>query len=208
LMLALFLSLPRSIAANGDGDGFDGRFVVPALLLLLFSIRLIPPGEKFGRIAIAAAMALSILRVGLLTYEWRSLSHTIESATELFKSLPEGALVYPASYRRTGADPGKIDGVLFHILCYGVIERQIVNPLLYDVGGLVEWRARPKFELWRQGQDLAPLDSYQYVWSHSEPPGLRALLTRSALLIGERAGFTLWKLPNATPPPPAVAPRQ
>ena len=203
LMLALFLALPRSIAANGDGDGFDGRFVLPGVLLLLFSLRLIPE-ERFRRTAIAAALVLSIFRLGLLTYEWSILSRRIESATALFASLPEGARVYPAFYKRTGADAMKIDSALSHILCYAVVERRIVNPSLYEVGQFIEWRDRPKFVLWRQGQDLTPLDSYQYAWSYGEPPELRALLIRSAMMIGEREGFTLWKLSAASSPTPVV----
>jgi hypothetical protein len=205
LIFVLFLALPRTIAANGDGDGFDGRFVLPAVLLLLFSIRLIPE-ERFGRMILVAALALSVLRLGLLTYKWRALSHTIESASELFKSLPEGALVYPASYRRNGTDLEKVDIALSHILCYAIVDRQIVNPMLYEVGGLIEWRARPPFSLWREGQDLSPFNSYQYVWGYSEPPELRALLSRSAVVVGERAGFTLWKLPTTRSLMPAVLP--
>ena len=203
VFFAMFLAFPRTIAANGDGDGFDGRFVLPAVLLLLFSIRLVPE-EKFGRTILVAALALSVFRVGLLTYEWHSLSNTIESATQLFKFMPEGARVYPASYRRSGTDEEKTDVALSHILCYAIIDRQIANPLLYQVGGLISWRKPPVFSLWRQGQDLSVFDSYQYVWGYSEPPELRALLSRSAVIVGERDGFTLWKLPNPPTLTPAV----
>ncbi len=197
LMLALFLAFPRTIAASGDGGGFDGRFVLPGILLLLFSVRLIPE-NRFRRIAIVAALVISIVRLGQLTYDWRILSNRIESATALFASLPEGARVYPAFYKRNGADAEKTDSALSQILCYGIVERQIVNPSLFEVGQLIKWRERPRYELWRHGQDLTPLDSYQYVWSYSEPAELRTLLVRSATLVGERAGFALWKLPAST----------
>ena len=206
LMLAIFLALPRTIASNGDGDSFDDRFVLPGVLLLLFSIRLIPQ-HKFGRIAVATALTLSVFRVGLLTYQFHSLSGRIESATALFSSLPEGARVYPAVYKRTSADALKTDSALMHILGYAIVERRIVDPLFFEAGGLLEMRDRPKFKEWVAGQDLSPLDSYQYVWGYSEPPELRALLARSATMIGEGGGFTLWKLPAAGSPALAVLPR-
>jgi hypothetical protein len=198
-MVVLFLVFPRSISANGDGDGFDGRFVLPGVLLLLFSIRLIPD-DRLRRVFIPTAFAISFLHLGLLTYQWSILSHRIESATRLFALLPDGARVYPAVYKRTGADEAKTDSALFHIIRYAIIDRHIVDPLFFEAGQLLEMRDRPKFVVWSHGQDLAPFDSYQYVWSYAEPPELRALLFRSAVMIGEREGFTLWRLPAASLP--------
>jgi hypothetical protein len=207
LLLALFLALPRGLTATGNGDKFDGRFVLPGGLLLLFSICLISE-DRLRRIAIVAALTLSIFRLSLLTHDWRSLSNRIESASTLFASIPEGARVYPAVYRTAGSagsDAEKIDFAFMHVLCYAIIERRIVDPELFEAGQLLEMRDRPPYSLWSPGQDLTPLYPYQYVWSYAEPAELRALLVQSTIVIGEREGFTLWKLPAASPPAHAVS---
>jgi hypothetical protein len=177
---------------ENTGWGLDGRFLVPALLLLAMAPVAIVPRLDKGLFA-ALLMALFLVRLGCIDYYWRQLNPRIERIVETLSQLPDGARVYPVLHYAGTADEVKRNMTLQDVPCYVMPDRHIVYPRLWTEAGAQPIRFRHPLPFHIEGQ-VAEFRTYDYVWTIEPRPEIAAYLAGHADRLSVTEGHALWKL--------------
>jgi len=130
------------------GSGADARFLVPAALLLVLSVKL-KINRHLSVALFVACLTLFSLRVGLIWNSWREMDHQIAEQISLFSALPEGARVYPAFPSPDLVQLSKKERSLEHVISLATITRRayVLSQLRYRGQQPVLFRTRPTFVL-------------------------------------------------------------
>lgn len=198
----LFLVSPKGALTAWS---VDARFVVPATLLLVLSLRLSLP-RATARLLMLLLLAVMALRVCSAWATWAALDRRIAAQVETFKRLPEGARVYPMFVARGEWERARVERSFDHLAHYATIERRAYLPTIFA------WRSQQPLVIRTPPRHLAPspgttaqwldasprwleyLSDYDYVWTYGADEPLRQLLRTRAAPVADSDGFTLWKV--------------
>jgi len=159
----LYFLCPSSIMGTW---GADRRFMYPAAMLAVLSVRLgVKP--RWGRMAAGLAVIVLLARTASLFPPWALLEERIQARIDIFDRIAPGSRVFRLVFEDK-SDP--YDRPFYHLLGYAVIRRQAVAPLFADptqqpMSALDE-------DLRAYGPPPEHLDwayifaRYQYVWTH------------------------------------------
>jgi hypothetical protein len=131
-LIALALVAPAQQVLSGSD--VDGRILMPALAIWLIAI----PGAAPHRWATAAfALTLAALagRIVEIDRYWRAGDALTESQLELFRSVPNGARIFPIFWFPTDIEQNKRERHLLHAVEYETVDRSMYFPLLTNVTG-------------------------------------------------------------------------
>jgi hypothetical protein len=178
----------------------DTRFVLPAVLLLLLAIDIEMP-RRSGALLLATVSALFVVRSSTIWSTWRSLDPPTACAIRLLDRLPVGATVFPAFFASEDLRVDKRTRAFEHVVQYATVTRRAYVPTLFAMPGQqpLVFRQKPPFDEWTAERGAALYAQYDYVWAYNEPAALRRELGRTATLVGETDGFSLWAV---QPPDP------
>lgn len=198
----LFLVFPKAVLTAWS---VDARFVVPATLLLVLSLRITMPRET-GKLLLLLLLAVLTLRVGSAWATWHALDRRIAAQLKTFELLPEGARVYPMFVAPDNWERGLVERAFDHVGHYATIKRRAYLPTLFA------WKSQQPLIIrtpprhiapspghahqWLEVSDrwLAYLSDYDYVWSYGADERLAQLLRTRATPVADSDGFTLWKV--------------
>jgi hypothetical protein len=194
VLLALLLASPKGMLT---GSGADARFLVPAALLLVLSVKL--RIKRHLSIALfVACLTLFSLRVGLIWNSWREMDHQIAEQISLFSVLPEGARVYPAFPSPDLVQLSKKERSLEHVISLATITRHAHVLSQFAIPGQqpVLFRTPPTFvPLHDVSNDwTASLRDAEYVWSYGIPEFVEQELASRCVAVAAQSGFTVWKV--------------
>jgi len=194
ILALLYLICPKVLFTSSAADA---RFVVPAALLLVLSLKLNLPVAK-GKFLMLIWLLTASLRVGFIGMTWVALDKRIGAEVERLSILPEGAKLCPVFIQTENVFEGKAERAFEHLPLYTTINRHAVVPTLFSFGAVsIYFRSPPLYfspstnepERW-----LESLNSYDYVWSYGDSEDLRQTLRSKATIMYEADGFTLWHL--------------
>jgi hypothetical protein len=169
LLLAAYFLMPW---AYGDGSDLDLR-----ILPVLFGITL-----AFARVGRRAwwlaplVLALFFVRVGNITYNYRSMQPELNGLAASFDRTFPDARVLPIIQSDEGSDA--LHHAFAHFWAYGVIRRHWFSPYLFELRGLNPLRiAQPSYTLdgfwdldYRETPDWRAVQAdYDFVWSYNAP---------------------------------------
>ncbi|HYG81841.1 MAG TPA: hypothetical protein VD861_15695 [Pyrinomonadaceae bacterium] len=186
----LYLICPKVLFTSSAADV---RFIVPAALLLVLSLRLDLPAAA-GRVLLLAWVIVASVRVGAIGMTWRALDKRIGAEVERLRVVPEGAKVYPVF-----PEPDdKAERSFEHVVLYTTVNQRAVVPTLFGFGGVsIYFRARPTYiaASSREPERLVEtLAGYDYVWSFKEGEQWRRTFQGMSTPVYEADGFTLWRI--------------
>lgn len=202
VFFVLYLLFPKAVLTAW---AVDARFIIPAALLVVLSLRVTIPHEA-GRLLLLLTLVVFSLRVGFIWTTWVSLDRRINAQVEMFSLLPEGAKVYPLFVAPDESERLKIERAFDHVVHYATIYRRAFIPTIFA------WRSQQPLvirnsprhvqpspgsaEQWLQSADVWTdyLNDYEYVWSNNTDARLAHLLRERAVPVSEAGGCMLWKV--------------
>jgi hypothetical protein len=218
---ALFLACPRVLFTS---SGADARFVPPAILLFVLSLRVEVP-KRTEVVIVSIVLMASVLRVGLIRREWMRFDDTIGQAVRLTDAIPAAAKVYPAMFpmeclpsestlltkvlsRSHGSrvlailqtdECRKRDVVFEHILEYATIRSSAFVPSLHAHRGQqpLVFRTIPRYRSATMSLEpdwMNDARDYDFIWSYAMPEGVARELDGVATPVAESGEFALWKV--------------
>ncbi|HEY0003490.1 MAG TPA: hypothetical protein VGB17_01675 [Pyrinomonadaceae bacterium] len=202
LFVLLYLLSPKVLFTS---SGADVRFVLPAALLLILSLRIELP-LKAGKILLLAVLLVACVRVAFIWRTWIKLDQRIAAEVERLAVLPEEAKVYPVLVLSHNSQSAKLERPFEHILHYATINRRAFVPTLYAIKGQqpLLFRVKPHFiapendyaEQWQESAArwLPLLSEYDYVWAYGADAGLDQILESRCTRVYEADGFALWRV--------------
>ena len=211
LFMVFFLASPVVLFTSSAADV---RFVPPAILLLVLSLKLDVRGAV-GKWLLAGFLLIASIRIASIAATWASLDTRIAAEVQRLNTLPEGASVYPISEPSTRTYPffaptgerqrSKAERSFGHIIHYATTNRHAYVPTLFAIQGQqpLVFRKKPTFSDLRQDapeRALQDMSGYDYVWIYGASEQPEQLLAEKAVLVRRTDGFTLWRLDSAPPP--------
>ncbi len=224
VFVSLYAACPLILFTS---NGADARFVPPAMLLLVLSIRGEVPRFK-GVAVLSILLTVLVFRVILVWGAWVRFDSRINDAVVLADTIPAEARVYPIWYpsdcvpgwqgtltrwiravwvesllRNVAGDECKKRDIPFlHVLEYAMVNSQIFVPSLHAHKGQQPLIARndPQYRGSASSNDLRWIElarGYDFVWSYALPDTVRIKLLSVAELVSESGEFRLWKIKNA-----------
>jgi hypothetical protein len=202
LLLGCYLVSPTEALT---GSGVDARFVPPAILLLVLSLRVEMPRARARRVLIAC-VAVAALRVGLVWSNWMILDRRIGAEAARLLEVPEGASIYPVFVQPHDGPQAKAARAIRHVIHYAGIGRHAVVPTLFSYPSQqpISFRAALPYaeppdnfaEQWLQSSAtwVPYLEAYDYVWSYGADEPLMKVLRSNCELVYENDGFMLCQL--------------
>lgn len=194
VLLALLLASPKGMLT---GSGADARFLVPAALLLVLSVKL-TIRRPLSTALFLACLILFSLRVGLIWNSWREMDHQIAEQISLFSVLPEGARVYPAFPSPDLVQLSKEERSLEHVISLATITRHAYVLSQFAIPGQqpVLFRIQPSVVLLHDVSNdwTASLRDAEYVWSYGIPDFVQQELASRCVPVAAQSGFTVWKV--------------
>ena len=223
---ALFLACPRVLFTS---SGADARFVPPAILLFVLSLRVEVP-KRVGAAILFIVLMASILRVNVVRREWMQFDNTIAQAVGLTDTIPTAAKIYPALFpMECRPDQGawlnkafsrlhggrvlaalqddecrKQDVVFEHVLEYATIRTSAFVPSLHAHRGQqpLVFRIIPRYRAATTSLEpdwMNDAREYDLIWSYSMPEESSRELCGIATRIAEVGEFALWKVNSPLP---------
>lgn len=182
--------------------GADLRFVTPALVFLLLSLK---PTFKaqFAKPLLLAFVALYAVRIGFITYNWQNIDRRVTAEVERLNVIPNNSKVlsfYGEKYDFTDT--------LCHIVMYAAINREAFIPTTYTIPGQQPLLVRDQ-TFWQRPFIPAQLSaeyfsSYDYIWVYfpagklrgylQDKKSLEAQLQPRCTMLYEQDEFSLWKI--------------
>ena len=193
-MAILYLVSPLVLFTSSAADT---RFIVPAALLLVLSVKADLP-RKTARALLIAALILGTIRVAAIWKTWRELDTRIGAEVAMFDRINDGATVFPV-FVRAAEGQDKLDRAMEHVICYSVITRRALTPTLFAnaTQQLIRFRQPHRFAT-LQHQDstlwLRLVPDYDYVWTYGLDQSLSERLSKSATAISSGQRATLWRV--------------
>ena len=183
----------------------DARFILPAALLLTFSLKVstLPQTKK---VLLWMFVLLASVRVVFIWRTWITLDERIAPHVESLKKLPLGARVYPIFVLPEDKQTQKTERSFEHVVLYATIYRQAFVPTLFHYPGAMPllFRSSPQYvapneqqtEQWVQLSDewIPLLANYDYVSGHRVDGKLEKLLRNRCTKIDESGTFSLWRV--------------
>jgi hypothetical protein len=199
--IVLFLLSPKVLFTS---YGADGRFILPAALLFVASIKIEAPARA-ATILMIAYLVLAGIRVGSIWRSWSILDHQIAAEVDRLKMLPEGAAVYPLFRADEDLEQNKQQRSFEHALHYATISRRVFVPSLFALPGQqpLVFRTSPGFSGSPEVNNLQwliELPKYDYVWTYALRPEARDSLISRSTLVSQTNGFELWKVDSRQHP--------
>ena len=181
-------------------SGADVRFLVPAFVFGLLSVRFVME-KRTLQYCIGFLILLGSVRIVLIDVDWHSLSDRIAPQIALWQELPAGASAYPLYYRDSLAV--RPDGKLLPVIgLYGILNRQIYNPIFYAFREQhpIVFRTLPDFKPLNTAHDLTQsfaatqLLHYDYIWCYRISQEGLTNLKKSGHAIDSADGAILMKM--------------
>jgi hypothetical protein len=216
-----YLVCPRVLFTS---SGADARFVPPAILLLLLSLKVDVP-QRTGVVIFSIVMVASIVRIGEISREWTSLDRTIGPAVRLTDNIPAGVKIYPAlfpmqcrpsenkvlpqalSRLHVGSvlaaletdECRKRDVVFEHVVEYATIRSSAYVPSLHAHRGQqpLVFRTVPRYRAATTSLEPDWFDEarkYDFIWSYAMPEDATREVDGFAAPVAETGEFELWKV--------------
>ncbi len=198
----LFLACPSVIFTSA---GADGRFIPPAVILTLMALRF-EVTKRVGKYALFLFLAVSLVRLGSICYEWISFDKKTASQVEMFNHFEDGARVYPIIFlredlRNFGKD--KIERVIHHTIQYSTIYRHTFSPTFFGKRGrvLIVYKHEPQYIQLRA--EIPPdevdwefiFDNYDYLWCYKiNDSYAQYLKDRCKLVKADPNGFMIFRI--------------
>lgn len=200
----LFLILPYGLLTGG---GADTRFVPPAIVLFILSLKISPP-PRTAAVLLASWLALSTIRIASIGYTWQAIDKRTSAAIALLNTLPEGARVYPAVCL---VCENKFQRGLHHADLYAVVFRHAFVPSLLAIESQEILLLRqpkvyraPGAEGWTRS-----VNDFDFVWEYIIPSNTEQDLERCCVMVGREGDFALRRVRKDDPlgpSAPAVTP--
>ncbi len=202
VFFVLYLLFPKAVLTAW---AVDARFIIPATLLLVLSLKIVVPHGS-GRLLLLLALAVFTLRVGSLWTTWVALDRRINAQMKVFDLLPEGATVYPLFVSPGENERREFERAFDHVIHYATIKRRAFVPTIFA------WRSQQPLVIRNSPRHLHPspdgvgqwlqtsamwmdyLGDYEYIWSNNTDECLAQRLHERAAPVAEGGGFTLWKV--------------
>jgi hypothetical protein len=194
-LFLLFVISPNDMMTVANTDE---RFLLPAVILLAFSISIeLPP--HIEQIATIIAMLVCISRIAIIWHSWQDTSRQIEGVTALLSAVPAGATLYPAIFESDTPESKAKRLMVRHIASYATFQRDAIVANTFANAG-----QQPI--VFRNGYKFAPLDkdgasaawaqlrSAQFVLSYGLSQRAQATLERCGALLGSKEGIGLWQM--------------
>jgi len=196
--LALFVLYWLSPKELLTSSGVDARFILPASLLGVLSVRLEMPG-RVAAIALCACVLVFSLRVGEIWHTWAQSDNRIAAEVERLMVLPDGARVYPIFATSKNPTTAKRERGFLHVVHYATIYRHVLVPTLFALPGQqpLVFRREPKYATFSNRDKTAwlrDMDGYEYVWSYGIDTGVAQAISAKGEMISNVDGFGLWRL--------------
>lgn len=174
------------------GAAADTRFVPPAILLLLLSLK-IEMEERSARAILLAWLALSTVRVGSITGSWRQMDQKAAAAVKVLNAISERARVYPATCMDCES---KMERGLHYTDLYAIVFRHALVPTLHAFKEQQPLVFRQPLRCLEPGIPgwTTLLSQYDFVWSYVIRPQDQQQLPRFATPVLQENGFTLWRV--------------
>lgn len=168
----LFLVCPEGIFQTALADV---RFVPPAAVLMLVALNF-QVDKRIGKWALLLFLAVSLIRVGSIGYEWSKIDEKIAAQVAAFNRFEDGAKVYPLVSRPAGYDRKKymVDRSFWHIIHYSTIDRHTFSSTLFAIKGQQPIRFKNNIEF-TNPQTTKPVEgmewefifgNYDYLWCY------------------------------------------
>ena len=167
---ALYLAMPFRLF---DTAFVDMRVLVALALIVPAFIFVSFPDAIWRRIAIALAMAITIINVSDVTIVWLSYRDDFAAAKKSFELLPKGAIVMTAQTGDGGDPPADLrDYPMFNVPTLAVHYASAFSPHLFTAPGKQPVTSRTP---WRRlefpERGFLPVKFLKYVAEHGAPDG-------------------------------------
>jgi len=200
ILIILFLLSPRALLT---GSSVDGRFVPPAVLLLLLSLRF-DTVKLLGKLAFVLCVLVMFTRIIFIGNEWRMIQPMTEANVRMFEHFRHESLVFPIVPFREAGGPKIMRAALHNLLSYAVIQRHIIVPNEYAVRSQHPLVYRPsefRRSYYEDVREVGDIDwtgvfaHYSYVWSCNVPETLNSYLLEHAELIDRIKPCAVFRIP-------------
>jgi hypothetical protein len=194
----LFLIAPFYYHSGAD---VDTRFVIPALLCTLLSVRIEIP-RPLGALLLAGALAVFVVRQAEIAGAWWPASRLIAAQVALFRNLPEQSTVQPIVFPPDGLQEAKAERHMLHVLSYAVVDRNVLQPNTFAIPGQHTITLKRPFPGRFRNQGPQPSQvawdamfrEYDYVWCFRAPTEYLARLQEGSDLIASAGEGRLYRI--------------
>jgi hypothetical protein len=175
----LYLLCPYTLFTS---EAADKRFILPAALLLLLSLKIEPPASS-AKYLLLAYLIIASIRIGAIWNTWMTLDRRIVAEVERLKGLPQGSSVYVASPPTVIGQKAKMERAFSHIAHYATIYRGSFVSGLFAFRGQQPLVTRP-----------APNYTFDYIWGYGESSSIiKNTQAERNLIVNDTDGFVLLK---------------
>lgn len=187
-----FLICPKKFMTSSAADM---RFVMPAVLIFLFSYAPRVWGRR-EQLILASFILLFAARIVIITRAWRANDAEIAQAVGLVNQAPERARIYPIEPALEGSPDQVKRTVLFlHIADYAVIHRSAYIPTMFAIRGQqpLVYREKPVNTEGKTAVSLETLyqGGFEYVLTYGNDHNLAGPAIEK---IGQAGESGLWKV--------------
>lgn len=179
----------------------DARFLPPAAILTLVALRF-EVTKRVGKYALCLFLAILLIRLGGICYDWRKLDRRIASQVQMFKHFECEAKIYPVIfYPRELKEYKKesmIERALWNTIHYSTIARHTFSPTFFSIKGQqpvvfknnAEW-SFSEFDTPPNKVNWQPIvDKYSYLWLYQKNDDYgRYLKDRYKLVVESDSGM-------------------
>jgi len=189
----LYLISPRNMFTS---EVVDGRFILPAALLLVLSLKIEAPAGA-AKYLLIAYLVIASIRLGSIWNTWMTLDRRITAEVERLKGLPQGSSVYVAFTQPAIGEKGKVERAFEHIAHYATIYRGSFVSGLYAIRGQQPLVTRPMPNYTTPGGNdtqrlLYNSGYFDYVWCYGESSNfIKHTLSGRSILVNDTDGFAL-----------------
>jgi hypothetical protein len=183
----LFLLTPQVLFTSSAADA---RYVIPAYLFLILSIK--PRNGRWQKAAIALALLAMFVRTGSIAANWLEINRRNERAISMGQILPQGARVYVLESDSLTEPSHKLDRGMGHAIeFWTVLHDAELSTFFAKPGQQPLLHRQPPC----QGPDYkACFATYDYVWTYDPPADIRQTLLAMATPAEEWENVTLWRV--------------
>lgn len=200
ILILLYIVSPKGLITTSAADA---RFVLPAVLLVVLSLKIDLPART-AKILLFACLLIASVRIGSIWKVWSQLDERIAAEVGRQTVLPIGARVYPIYVMPADGRQGKTERAFMHVIHYATINRRAFVPTLFALKGQqpLNFLTPPLYATPTSSEPerwLEHLVNYDYVWSYSADDELKRLLRSRCVMVSEANGFSLWRVTNREP---------
>lgn len=196
VFLLLFVLSPRIFVTSDT----DVRFVLPAVVLLILSLRMEWPSGK-TLFLFSLLLTLFFARQAITAYRFLEMESILDHEIALLSAIPPNSRVLAFRRPDAGSQENRLTRPIESVVQMVSINNSSFTPKLFAIRGHNPLVFRHKQHAYGpehpvEGKWLESLAHYDYLWTHDVSPEVTAMLETRAARVAERGKTTIWKLHN------------